>query len=138
MTPTDQIDRTTCRHFTGQHNGTCNAGVIYLLVRKKDKLMGLVPTGRFSYPCVGCENTCGATCEHYSPPTEVEYTNKVARDRYIQEATQTVLGLTGGLMGMSGFIKCPACGGTDLRYTVAAFTGHVSLSCSSKDCLSVA
>lgn len=90
LVPMGVPDHSKCRHFNGTVNKRCAAGVEYATVNIHHdavRYRHVRPNGRVdahaysmsgSIPCSAKWNFGGATCEHYSPPTEAEIAAKQA------------------------------------------------------------
>ena len=119
-----------CVHFNGIQHGTCKAGVTYTDVSDKS----MKPYG---FPCLQVHVT---TCPKRQHPTLEEATAEVdGWDRAfnrVNAAMKAIRAKHGKERGLRGEMDCPSgCGGT-LRYSIAAYNGHVHGQCSTEGCAS--
>lgn len=123
-----RLEETTCVHFNGAQK-TCRAGVEYAAVTRRTFL------GKESLPCIGCRNSAGAKCDKYTAPNATELAEKRERTDLLLRARRMIQQKEGGLMGVSGQIVCPRCGGS-LGYSISPFNGHIRGGCvTTKGCL---
>jgi hypothetical protein len=135
----------TCRHYNGTVGGTnacCEAGVNYRA------LVGGPDLGWLArLPCVPRSRTDAGDVVHcalFAPKTREE----IAAERAEMRAALDRMGRLDPLFGKikadhhgrdaSGTMDCPECGAAGaLRWSHAAYNGHVRLHCSTPDCLSI-
>lgn len=124
-----------CLHFNGVQNETCRAGVAY-----KSFTGGL--------PCLKFDNRKSDTwgkCEKHKLPTDAEAL-EMAMKR--QAELEKVLGNMAKVAVVldpirteykgkdgRGELECPCCGSV-LRWSIAAYNGHMRVHCAGKDCVS--
>lgn len=115
-----------CCHFTGLQHDTCDAGVKYDDVKQDRRI-----------PCLAWDAN-GATCEKAKWPTreeaEAEESAFEAAYARISTAMKAIRALHGKQRGVAGAMPCPnGCGG-ELRYSIAAYNGHIHGACSTEGC----
>ena len=127
-----------CKHYRGMFKtDKCEAGVDFLSLEH----YGTRKFREFC-PCFGADSAGHCEMSEYPTPEEM-----AKEDRELDELfenvstarTAIVEKCNGpwkrGMPGVTGTVECPVCGG-DLRFSRAAYNGHVHASCKTKDCLS--
>jgi hypothetical protein len=127
-----------CAHFNGIQHDACDAGVSYSAVREAG-----TESTPFRFACFRDESN-GLTCEKaHFPMREEAEAEKRADDAAFARHAQAhraahddakAKGYGRGHGGNSSLI-CPLCQGT-LRYSVAAYNGHMHARCETTGCVS--
>lgn len=141
-----------CKHYAGFYDRDsvtgqklqCDVGVIYDSVKKEVFFttqahdQSTPSKHKVAYPCFrhqahltdGC-----AKCHHHTPEELAEI--HAERDRSFERMALIRTAIEGALAGAkwgSGTIQCPACKSGLLRYSKAAYNGHIHAKCSTSDC----
>lgn len=134
-----------CRHFVGIHHNTCCKAGVNFRAHVGGPELGWVTR----LPCVPLMSTGKAEdvvpCEQRDVWTREEAERNIdAHERAIErffsahkaaKADAKVKGFRKGHAG-AGELPCPVCDGGTLRYTVAAYNGHMHGRCSTANCVS--
>lgn len=124
---------TTCRHFTGCQNGTCEAGVNY-----RDLVGGEDFGWMARTPCIPdspLNKEPMAKCDFYQVLTPEEI---AARDAETEAHTKAMIAALQAIRKDGkdrGEVPCPKCGTGSIAYTKAKYNGHIWGRCSTEGCL---
>jgi hypothetical protein len=125
-----------CKYFNGLSNAACKIGIPYVNVK--------VSRGEgkgYALPCLLDQE---AHCSECEIPTEVEADAKIAEHEKrfggMMTARKAIVDDCGGPWKKGGDQKhgqlsCPVCTTGVLRYSRAAYNGHIHAQCSTKSCV---
>lgn len=132
---TEQIAR-KCVHFSGISEKQCKVGVAYETVRDST-------TSPYNFACfkenvyIPCEQRCFPTDKAVAAEVAAieEHSTRTIKAMFAARQDADVKGFGKGSGGF-GEINCPCCIGGTLRYSVAAYNGHMHGQCTTPDCVS--
>lgn len=131
--------RGDCKHYRGTIHDTCAAGVDYRA------LVGGPDNGWCSrLPCLASirqgANGPTAPCDRFAAPTAAEVAEDRARTDEMIARYEALVPIRSRIKvenkgrAASGVAECPVCGGR-LRWSHAAYNGHVHLQCETDNCV---
>jgi hypothetical protein len=135
--------QSSCRHFNGIQNDACTAGINY----EKQRVIGEGDVSKMAMPCLPQHANGRVTwpCDKFEimsqSDAEKKADAKIARMNsfaIVLKAAKEDAKQKGLRKGSGGYgeLKCPICNGGTLRYSVAAYNGHMHVRCSTENCAS--
>lgn len=137
----------TCKHFGGCRPPVCDAGVNIREVTGGPQDGWLIRIPCCSTPEIrGGKPVPRAACEKFCLPTDEEFAASERETFDLIEASRRMMQKASEFFGRvrtenrgrsaSGTDPCPACPNGTLRWSIAAYNGHIHARCSTPGCIS--